>query len=89
VSKPKDTPIAVLWDLEWNANRLACRIYRHGSEMQLRIESPTAIVITEPFEMRPRTLARVRALRDGLTRRGWRESGRMDANTLDSEGVPG
>lgn len=68
-----DAPVARLWELEWNADRLSCAIYRHGSGLQLRVESKVAVIVTERFDMQPRALARARALRDGLKRRGWRD----------------
>jgi hypothetical protein len=78
VHKRDDIPIAVLWDVEWNDHHLACRIYRQGAGMQLRIESSRAVVVAESFEMQPRALARARAVHAGLTRRGWRDAGRSE-----------
>jgi hypothetical protein len=72
-----DAPIAVLWEVEWNEHRLSCAVYRHGAGLQLRIESPTSIVTAEPFEMRPRALARAELLHRNLTRRGWRDAVRI------------
>ena len=82
--KRDDIPIAVLWDVECNDHRLACRIYRQDSSMQLRIESPTAVVVAESFEMQPRALARARAVHAGLTRRGWRDAGRSETASGDA-----
>jgi hypothetical protein len=41
--------------------------------MELRLESNTAVIFSEPFELRPRSLARLKTLRESLKRRGWRE----------------
>ena len=68
--------LAVLWELELQENRLACVVYRLTRGLELRLESPQATIIAEPFELRPRMLAKARALRRGLTRRGWREGER-------------
>jgi hypothetical protein len=43
--------------------------------MQLRLESAAGIIVSEPFDMQPRALARSRALRASLKRRGWQEIG--------------
>jgi hypothetical protein len=75
----------MLWELEWNADRLTCAIYRHGSGLQLRVESAVAVIVTERFDLQPRALARARTLRKGLKRRGWRDTGRVKAHAPDSE----
>jgi hypothetical protein len=72
-SLPDARPVATLWQLAWNDDRLACTVYRNTEGLQLRLESPTAIILTEPFELQPRTLARMQALRDSLKRRGWQD----------------
>lgn len=41
--------------------------------MTLNVESPTAVIVSEPFDMQPRSLQRAQALRDALLRRGWLE----------------
>jgi hypothetical protein len=41
--------------------------------MELRLESASHVLVTEPFELRPRMMARARALRESLKRRGWEE----------------
>jgi hypothetical protein len=41
--------------------------------MELRLESATGVILTEPFEMQPRAFARMKALRESLKRRGWLE----------------
>jgi hypothetical protein len=66
-------PVATLWQLAWNDDRLSCTIYRHQSGMQMRVESPKAVIVSEPFALEPRALARTQALRDSLKRRGWRD----------------
>jgi hypothetical protein len=70
--------VATLWQLAWADARLACVIYRERSGFLLCIESATAVVITERFELQPRALARANGLRDGLRRRGWRD---LDADS--------
>jgi hypothetical protein len=80
-----DRPLAMLWELEWNADRLTCAIYRHGSGLQLRVESAVAVIVTERFDLQPRALARARTLRQGLKRRGWRDTGRVKGRAPDRE----
>ena len=48
-------------------------VYRGAAGLQLCVESPTGIIASERFALRPRAVARMRALRDSLLRRGWRE----------------
>lgn len=67
-------PVATLWNLACDDDRLTCIVYRSDlGAMQLRIESPAAVVIAERFELQPRALARAQALRAALMRRGWRD----------------
>jgi hypothetical protein len=66
--------IATLWQLAWDDDRLSCVVYRNTDGLQLRLESPTAIILSEPFELQPRAFARMQALRESLKRRGWRDS---------------
>jgi hypothetical protein len=67
-------PLATLWNLAWQGDRLTCVVYRGGDgRMQLRVESADAVVIDERFELQPRMLARARALREALKRRGWED----------------
>jgi hypothetical protein len=70
----RESPIATLWNLSWNADSVRCVIYQRDNGMQLRLESPTAVILSEPFDMQPRTFARSRALRDSLKRKGWKET---------------
>ena len=65
--------VATLWQLAWNDDRLFCSVYRNGDGLQLRVESATTVIISEPFDMQPRLLARAKALRAGLKRRGWQD----------------
>ena len=55
--------------------RLSCVVYHDGKGMELRIESETSVILAEPFNMQPRAMARTRALRESLKRRGWKEDG--------------
>ena len=65
--------VAMLWRLAWNNAHLSCAVYRDGERLEMRLESLTNVVVKEPFELRPRMLARAHALRDSLKRHGWRE----------------
>jgi hypothetical protein len=67
-------PLATLWNLAWNNDRLRCAIYRTEAGLQLRVESAGAVVISERFDLQPRALARAQALRDSLKRRGWQDA---------------
>ena len=66
-------PVATLWQLAWNDDRLFCTVYRNADGLTLQVESATNVIVSEPFELQPRTLARTQALRASLKRRGWRE----------------
>jgi hypothetical protein len=68
-------PVATLWQLACNDDRLFCTVYRNDQGFQLRLESPTAVILSEAFEMQPRGFARTQALRASLKRRGWQEAG--------------
>jgi len=72
---PRDERIATLWHLTWNEDRVSCAVYHGAKGMQLRLESTTGVIMSEPFDMQPRAFARTRALRESLKRRGWREIG--------------
>ena len=65
--------IATLWQLSWGDDLLSCAVYRDGDRLEMRLESQTRVLVTEPFELRPRMLARAKALRESLKRRGWEE----------------
>lgn len=66
-------PVATLWQLAWEQDRLFCTVYRHPDGLQLRLESPTGVILSEKFDLQPRVFARTQALRASLKRRGWRE----------------
>jgi hypothetical protein len=66
-------PLATLWQLALAEDRLFCSVYRHDAGLQLRVESSSAVILSEPFELQPRVLARTQALRESLKRRGWRD----------------
>ena len=68
-------PVATLWQLALNDDRLFCTVYRGDQGLQLRVESPTAVILSEAFDLQPRSFARTQALRASLKRRGWQESG--------------
>jgi len=65
--------ISTLWNLTFNDQHLRCVVYRDVDGLELRLESPAGVILSEPFEMEPRALARTRALRESLKRRGWEE----------------
>ena len=65
--------ISTLWNLTFNAQQLRCVVYRGVDGLELRLESLTAVILSEPFNMDPRALAKTRALREALKRRGWQE----------------
>ena len=71
-------PIVTLWRLAWNDDRLACTVYRDGEGLQLRLESATAVILAEPFDLQPRMFARTQSLRESLRRRGWQETPTVD-----------
>ena len=73
MATPSGVPIAVLWRMALNEDRVSCVVYRMERQLLLRVESPAATILTEPFELQPRMLARSQALRRSLQRRGWRE----------------
>src|SRR5688572_14508149 len=64
VSNTGDSPLAVLWELRWNENRLLCAVYRCTTGLQLRVESARTVIVSEPFVIEPRALARAQKLRD-------------------------
>lgn len=64
-------PLATLWQLALEDDRLFLTVVRNEEGLQLRLESRTAVIMTEPFDMQPRMLARTQALRHSLMRRGW------------------
>jgi hypothetical protein len=66
-------PIMTLWRMGWNEDRVSCVVYRRPSGLQLHLESTTATILSEPFDLQPRMVARSQALRRSLQRRGWQE----------------
>jgi hypothetical protein len=68
-------PIATLWQLVWDDERLCCAVYRSHRGLELRLESGTRTLLSEPFELQPRMVSRTEALKRSLKRRGWREEG--------------
>ena len=70
---PRDGRISTLWNLIFDGNRVSCVIYHGPHGMELRLESAKGTILTEPFDMQPRSLSRTKALRDSLKRRGWKE----------------
>jgi hypothetical protein len=66
-------PVARLWRLAWHQTQISCAIYRTGGRFEVRLESPTGVILAEPFQVRPRAMTRVHALRHSLVRRGWEE----------------
>jgi hypothetical protein len=74
VSHAVEEPVAVLWTLVWDENRLCCAVYRRGTGLELRVESARAVIVCEAFTIEPRALARAHMLRDDLKRRGWSEN---------------
>jgi hypothetical protein len=73
MTPPQHGRVATLGKLIRDENRVRCVVYHGAAGMELRLESPHAVILSEPFDMQPRSLARVKALRDSLKRRGWRE----------------
>ena len=73
MANPSAAPIAVLWRMALNDDRVSCVVYREERRLLLQVESAAATILTEPFALQPRMLARSQALRKSLQRRGWRE----------------
>lgn len=74
VRRPRTSnPVATLWRLAWNDDRLSCAVYRRRDKLEMRLETGGRTILTEPFEIRPRMLARMQALRRSLKRRGWQD----------------
>jgi hypothetical protein len=59
--------------MAWNDSRVSCAIYKAGDGLEMRLEAGTRLLLAEPFELGPRMVARVQALRRSLKRRGWEE----------------
>ena len=69
-----DAHVSTLWNLVFEKQRVRCVVYRGVNGMELRLESATGVILREPFKMEPRALARTRALKESLQRRGWRDA---------------
>jgi hypothetical protein len=73
---PVPTPqraVATLWRLACETGEVSCVVYRDAAGLELRVESPAGTILSEPFDLQPKAMARTRALRASLIRRGWRE----------------
>ena len=66
--------VATLWELAHESERLSCVVYRHAAGLELCIESPTSVIVSERCTLQPRAIARVQALRESLVRRGWHDT---------------
>jgi len=73
VTPARERRVSTLWNLTFKKHHVSCAIYRGANGMELRLEAPGGVILSEPFDMEPRALARTRALRASLKRRGWRE----------------
>jgi hypothetical protein len=73
VARRSTRPIATLWRLAWNKDRLSCAVYRCGKGFELRLQSGARTLLAEPFELQPRMVSRTDALKRSLKRRGWQE----------------
>jgi hypothetical protein len=58
VTLAPDGHISTLWNLTFNEQQLRCVVYRGVNGLELRLESLTAVILSEPFDMEPRALAR-------------------------------
>jgi hypothetical protein len=67
------TLIATLWRLAWDDDRVMCVVYRTKDGLRLALETATATIFTEPFDLQPRMMARSAALRKSLKRHGWQD----------------
>jgi hypothetical protein len=81
---PHDGRVTTLWNLRFNGDRVSCAVYHGADGMELRLESRAGIILSEPFDMQPRAMARTRALRASLKRRGWLEES-PDSQSPDPE----
>jgi hypothetical protein len=65
--------IALLWQLAWKNDRVSCAVYKAGKGLEMRLEAGRRTLYAEPFEIGPRMVGRVQALRRSLLRRGWED----------------
>lgn len=70
---PREGRVATLWNLMLNNQHVSCAVYQGATGMEMRLESAGGVILAEPFQMQPRALARTKALRESLKRRGWVE----------------
>jgi hypothetical protein len=70
----KPQRVALLWQLGLNDASIACGVYRDSLGLELRVESASAVIVRERFDLQPRVLARAQTLREALQRRGWTDS---------------
>ena len=71
----------MLWQLSSNDASIACGIYRDDAGLELRVETASAVILRERFELQPRMLARAQTLRASLQRRGWTDSNSQHPNS--------
>ena len=71
----------MLWQLSSNDASIACGIYRDAVGLELRVETASAVILRERFELQPRMLARAQTLRASLQRRGWTDSNSQHPNS--------
>lgn len=79
----REARVTTLWNLMFDGSQLRCAVYHGPTGMELRLESATSTIFREPFDMQPRSLARTKALRESLKRRGW-----QDANPKPEKPIP-
>jgi hypothetical protein len=70
-TKAGEQVVATLWQLIWNDNALVCRVSRIAHGFRLSVESPSAVIVEERFDLEPRAVMRAHALGEALRRRGW------------------
>ena len=73
-ARGKPRRIALLWQLSSNDASIACGIYRDAAGLELRVETASAVIVRERFDLQPRMLARAQTLRESLQRRGWTDT---------------
>ena len=71
----------MLWQLSSNDASIACGIYRDDAGLELRVETASAVILRERFDLQPRMLARAQTLRASLQRRGWTDSNSQHPNS--------
>jgi len=81
---PREGRVATLWNLMFDGSRLSCVVYHGPTGLELRLESATGTIFREPFDMQPRSLARTRALRESLKRRGWKDEAQAPSSKIQA-----